>query len=100
MADNRTEEKDNTHLLSGVGRIVKSIGNIFGGNGEDSGSDSQIPLDISFDIGEIPPIVDEEEEEIQEKEENWKTPFEESLKKILAILNTEETKHKFVDFII
>ncbi|MBN2442387.1 MAG: hypothetical protein JXJ04_13620 [Spirochaetales bacterium] len=98
MSDNRIEEKDKTNLFSGVGRLFKSIGNIFSPEEERDYPD-HLPVDISLDPEDIPPIFEENENDFTDEEETHSTPFEESLSKILTTLTTEETKQIFVDFI-
>lgn len=99
MSDNRTEEKKKTNLFTGLGRFFKTVGDVFSKNGEKSDYESSIPVDISPDIQEIPPVINEYKAEINELENEGGTPFGDSLKKILATLSATEAKQKFMDFI-
>ncbi|MBN2535867.1 MAG: hypothetical protein JXB88_23505 [Spirochaetales bacterium] len=99
MSDNRTVKAKNTNIFNGLGRFLKTIGDAFNKKEEDTDNGSSIPVDISPGIQEIPPVLNEHEDDFTGQEIEEDTSSGDSLRKILATLSAVEAKQKFVDFI-
>jgi hypothetical protein len=105
VADNHTDQKNKSKRSTGIGRIFKTIGTIFNQNREEPDSLSSIPVDISPDIGEIPPVIHEHEENLSGDADEGSgetfegTLFGDKLNKILSLLQATGAQQIFVEFL-